>query len=166
MIHIVFVNIFLYSHRTLWFQDTVFGYKKGLKIEFNNIYHVRWFSFVFESITLIMELVNWPGKEPTNEARFCSILYFIHRIVRKFGQNRDFVKFHPALRNWVLNISKNGLQGVERTLWTSSRSNMKVRRPKSTKPPTLLPISWFWVIFWRIFCKIGFVGNKRSTFVD
>ena len=53
----------------------------------------------FETITLIMELVNWSRKEPTNEVRFCSILYFIHKIVRKIGQNRDFVKFHQALRN-------------------------------------------------------------------
>ena len=78
--------------------------KKSLKIEFNNIFHVRCFSFVFESITLIMELVNWSRIEPTNEVRFCSILYFIHKIVRKIGQNRYFVKFHPALRNLVLNI--------------------------------------------------------------
>ena len=103
-IHIAFVYLFLYSHRTLCFQDTVFGYKKGLKIEFNNIFLVRWFLYVFETVTLIMELVNWSRKEPTNEVRFCSILYFIHKIVRKIGQNRDFVKFHQALRNWALNI--------------------------------------------------------------
>ena len=35
---------------------------------------------------IIMELVNWSRKEPTNEVRFCSILYFIHKIVRKIGQ--------------------------------------------------------------------------------
>ena len=99
MIHIAFVYLFLYSHRTMCFQDTVFGCKKGLKIEFNNIFHVRWFIYAFETITLIMELVNWSRKEPTNEVRFCSILYFIHKIVRKIGQNRDFVKFHQALRN-------------------------------------------------------------------
>ena len=29
---------------------------------------------------------------------------FRHKIVRKFGQNRDFAKFHPTPKNEVLNI--------------------------------------------------------------
>jgi len=72
------------------FSGYSFWYKKGLKIEFNDIFHVRWFIYAFETITLIMELVNWSRKEPTNEVRFCStgILYFIHKIVRKIGQNQ------------------------------------------------------------------------------
>ena len=96
---------------------------------------------------------------------FLTILY-MYKIVRKFGQNRDFLKFEPAPQIEVLNIWKNGLQVIERTLWTSSQSSMKVWRPKITKPPTLLPVSWFRVIFRRSFNKNESVGNKRSTFVD
>ena len=39
-------------------------------------------------------------------------------------------------------------------------------RPITTKPPTLLRISWFWVFFRWIFNVNGYVGNKRSTSVD
>ena len=40
---------------------------------------------------------------------------------------------------------------------------MKVWQPKSTNPPTLLAISWFWVFFWRTFNENDCLGNKRST---
>ena len=39
-------------------------------------------------------------------------------------------------------------------------------KPTTTKTPTLLGISWFWVFFKRIFDVNGCVGNKKSTIVD
>jgi len=39
-------------------------------------------------------------------------------------------------------------------------------RPITTKPPTLLRISWFWVFFRWLFNVNGCAGNKKSTGVD
>ena len=108
---------------------------------------------------LLTFFISWIVLEVKYTEQFCSIIYIIHKIVRKFGKNRDFVKLHPSPRNWVFNIWKNSLPGVERTLWTSSRSNMNVRRLKSLLP--FYPHHDFEVNF----CKTGFLNNKRSTLI-
>ena len=110
--------------------------------------------------------LNWSGKRTRKWKVADNIPLFTHKMVRKFGQKRDFAKFHSKPKHQVFNIYKNGLRRVERALWISSGCNMRVWRPKTKKPPALLAIPWFWAVFWQLFNKKQHLVNKRSTFVD
>ena len=149
------IDFFSYSHHTRSIQNTVFGYKKTLKIE----------SIVISIEELFCFFVLIVKKDL--QIKYHAIIYtiFISNIVRKNVLNRDFAKFHSTPKNWLLNMWQNLFGRVERTLWTSSGCNMGTWRPITTKPPTLLRISWFWVFFRWIFNVNGYVGNKSSTSV-
>ena len=157
--------LFLQSH-TKSIQNTVFGYKRILKIEAFVIFIEELFISLLtiwfdNQIGVLIVKKNLPIK-------YHAAIYtiFMCKIVRKSGQNRDFAKLHSTPKNQLLNIWKNRFWRVERTLWTSSGCNMGTWRPITTKPPTLLRISWFWVFFRWVFNVNGYVGNKRSTSVD
>ena len=126
-----------------------FRLQKVSKMVFNSWknFHTSKFVLSFLSVDLFIKLVNWSGKRTRKWNVAYNIPLFTHKMVRKFGQKRDFAKFHSKPKHQVLNIYKNGLGRVERTLWTSSGSNMRVWRPKTKNPPALLAIPWFWAFF-------------------
>ena len=110
----------------------------------------------------------WTGPKKNPETKCSYTIYHFLRIkmVRKYGQKRDFAEFHSKFKHRVLNIYQNGLGRVERTLWTSSGCNMEVWRPKTKKPPALFLIPWFWAFFEWLFCKNEHLVNKRSTLIS
>ena len=131
------IYLFLYSHHTWCFEKCSFGLQKASKnkFSFEAFFMYETFRSRFERIDSSSSWWTCSKKNPQTKCNY-TIYHFLRiKMVRKYGQKRDFAKFHSKLKHKILNIYKNGLGRVERTLWTSSGCNMEVWRPKTKNPP-------------------------------